>query len=148
MNRIEEKDILNIIKQINDEFLQEDSPMSFYECFDFDKKDNNKIAKHLSKAINLNCNCDEEILNNMINTIAYTGSVVPSIIIDKLYRQKKLNKNKYKSLLKWADDAWFVYRIHHIPITEKELKEYLGKSNYSITKQRVKDVIHMLYVDE
>ena len=136
MKIVNKQQILDIINQMDDELLNnKDNSMSVYDL--------RKIAKCLLNAINKNTVKDK--LNNLVCAIEYCGYVLPDMILERLYLQKILNKQKYTALQKWLEDAWVVYRSHHIPITKKELEEYLAKVNYSITKQRIKDVLHLLY---
>lgn len=146
MKRVSKSKILDIINQINDEMMQSEAEMSIYECFDFNEEFKDDIAGALSKAIALNSNQQEVILKHMLDIIAYCGSVVPKMILKRLFEKKMLlNKQKYISLLNWLEDAWIMYKINNKPFTIRDLEEYLKKCNHSLVKNKIKDLINGLY---
>jgi hypothetical protein len=150
MKRVSKSKILEIINQINDEMLNDkDNPMSIYECFDFNEEFKDDIARALSKAIALNSKYQETILDAMMNVVAYCGSVVPEMILKRLFKKKMLpTKVKYISLLKWLEDAWIMCKINNKPFTIRDLEECLKKCNHSCVKQKIKDVLDMFNEDE
>lgn len=144
MKKVSKQDILDIINQIDDEMMDNgDDSMSVYDCFDFYEEDNKKIAKCLLNAITDKSHTNK--LYSLYNVVVYCGVVLPEMIMERLYCQKKINKRKYNSLLKWLKDAWAYYHAHNCRLTQKKLEEYLVISNYSITKTKIKEMIDVLY---
>lgn len=103
------KEIIEIIKEIDKDMLSAEDGMSVYDCFDFEEKNNKKIASYINDTINEMVCCGDKGLRRLCNAILYCDCVVIGFILEKLEQKKLITSSLLEQLKKNLEEADKIY---------------------------------------